>query len=159
MATKKAAESTLYHLSPKGFWKKFREFSTNFVPLPPLTSSSQATLSSSTQKFPLVSPWQISIVGPHQPLVRKSTLPLPPKVLFFFFFCILFAHFSFRSFRPCRESILETRCSTCISTALRRHSVRTLFLANRTFFASSSVCLHQRLSYPSAYAPLQRSAC
>ncbi|PPQ98604.1 hypothetical protein CVT24_003937 [Panaeolus cyanescens] len=25
MATKKAAESTLYHLSPKGFWKKFRE--------------------------------------------------------------------------------------------------------------------------------------
>ncbi|PPQ67318.1 hypothetical protein CVT25_005902 [Psilocybe cyanescens] len=24
-ATKKAAESTLYHLSPKGFWKKFRE--------------------------------------------------------------------------------------------------------------------------------------
>jgi hypothetical protein len=24
MATKKAAESTLYHLSPKGFWKKFR---------------------------------------------------------------------------------------------------------------------------------------
>ncbi|KAF8893369.1 NUZM, NADH-ubiquinone oxidoreductase 21.3 kDa subunit [Infundibulicybe gibba] len=25
MASKKAAESTLYHLSPKGFWKKFRE--------------------------------------------------------------------------------------------------------------------------------------
>jgi len=25
MATKKAAESTLYHLSPKGFWKKFRD--------------------------------------------------------------------------------------------------------------------------------------
>jgi len=25
MATKKAAESTLYHLSPKGFWKTFRE--------------------------------------------------------------------------------------------------------------------------------------
>ncbi|KAF9452372.1 21 kDa subunit of NADH dehydrogenase [Macrolepiota fuliginosa MF-IS2] len=25
MATKKAAESTLYHLSPKGFWKKIRE--------------------------------------------------------------------------------------------------------------------------------------
>ncbi|KAK7057199.1 NUZM, NADH-ubiquinone oxidoreductase 21.3 kDa subunit [Favolaschia claudopus] len=25
MATKKAAESTLYHLSPRGFWKKFRE--------------------------------------------------------------------------------------------------------------------------------------
>ncbi|KAF8629661.1 hypothetical protein AX17_005600 [Amanita inopinata Kibby_2008] len=25
MATKKLAESTLYHLSPKGFWKKFRE--------------------------------------------------------------------------------------------------------------------------------------
>ncbi|XP_006461073.1 NUZM NADH-ubiquinone oxidoreductase [Agaricus bisporus var. bisporus H97] len=24
MATKKAAESTLYHLSPKGFWKNFR---------------------------------------------------------------------------------------------------------------------------------------
>ncbi|KAF9478607.1 21 kDa subunit of NADH dehydrogenase [Pholiota conissans] len=24
-ATKKAAESTLYHLSPKGFWKKFRD--------------------------------------------------------------------------------------------------------------------------------------
>ncbi|KAF8738062.1 hypothetical protein AX14_012038 [Amanita brunnescens Koide BX004] len=24
MATKKVAESTLYHLSPKGFWKKFR---------------------------------------------------------------------------------------------------------------------------------------
>ncbi|KAJ3517205.1 hypothetical protein NLJ89_g660 [Agrocybe chaxingu] len=24
-ATKRAAESTLYHLSPKGFWKKFRE--------------------------------------------------------------------------------------------------------------------------------------
>lgn len=26
MASKKAAESTLYHLSPQGFWKKFREF-------------------------------------------------------------------------------------------------------------------------------------
>lgn len=26
MATKKAAESTLYHLSPKGFWKKLRAF-------------------------------------------------------------------------------------------------------------------------------------
>ncbi|KAF7376138.1 21 kDa subunit of NADH dehydrogenase [Mycena sanguinolenta] len=25
MATKKAAESTLYHLSPRGFWKKFRD--------------------------------------------------------------------------------------------------------------------------------------
>ncbi|KJA19943.1 hypothetical protein HYPSUDRAFT_142961 [Hypholoma sublateritium FD-334 SS-4] len=25
MATKKAAESTLYHLSPKGFWKTFRD--------------------------------------------------------------------------------------------------------------------------------------
>ncbi|KAH9847142.1 NADH dehydrogenase 21 kDa subunit [Lenzites betulinus] len=25
MATRKAAESTLYHLSPKGFWKKFRD--------------------------------------------------------------------------------------------------------------------------------------
>ncbi|KAJ3777822.1 NUZM, NADH-ubiquinone oxidoreductase 21.3 kDa subunit [Lentinula raphanica] len=25
MATKKAADSTLYHLSPKGFWKKFRD--------------------------------------------------------------------------------------------------------------------------------------
>ncbi|KAJ6586914.1 NUZM, NADH-ubiquinone oxidoreductase 21.3 kDa subunit [Mycena vulgaris] len=25
MATKKAADSTLYHLSPRGFWKKFRE--------------------------------------------------------------------------------------------------------------------------------------
>lgn len=25
MATKKVAESTLYHLSPKGFWKKFRQ--------------------------------------------------------------------------------------------------------------------------------------
>ncbi|KAF9222502.1 NUZM, NADH-ubiquinone oxidoreductase 21.3 kDa subunit [Gyrodon lividus] len=25
MATKKAAESTLYHVHPKGFWKKFRE--------------------------------------------------------------------------------------------------------------------------------------
>ncbi|KIM40156.1 hypothetical protein M413DRAFT_446313 [Hebeloma cylindrosporum] len=25
MATKKVAESTLYHLSPKGFWKKFRD--------------------------------------------------------------------------------------------------------------------------------------
>ncbi|PFH51474.1 hypothetical protein AMATHDRAFT_58838 [Amanita thiersii Skay4041] len=25
MAIKKAADSTLYHLSPKGFWKKFRE--------------------------------------------------------------------------------------------------------------------------------------
>ncbi|KAJ7680312.1 NUZM, NADH-ubiquinone oxidoreductase 21.3 kDa subunit [Mycena polygramma] len=25
MATKKAAESTLYHLAPRGFWKKFRE--------------------------------------------------------------------------------------------------------------------------------------
>ncbi|PAV18985.1 NADH-ubiquinone oxidoreductase kDa subunit [Pyrrhoderma noxium] len=25
MATKKAAEHTLYHLSPKGFWKKFRD--------------------------------------------------------------------------------------------------------------------------------------
>ncbi|KAG6837704.1 hypothetical protein H0H93_003506 [Arthromyces matolae] len=25
MATKKAAESTLYHLSPQGFWKKFRD--------------------------------------------------------------------------------------------------------------------------------------
>ncbi|KAF8161069.1 NADH dehydrogenase 21 kDa subunit [Crassisporium funariophilum] len=25
MASKKVAESTLYHLSPKGFWKKFRE--------------------------------------------------------------------------------------------------------------------------------------
>ncbi|KAF9461271.1 NADH dehydrogenase 21 kDa subunit [Collybia nuda] len=25
MASKKAAESTLYHLSPQGFWKKFRE--------------------------------------------------------------------------------------------------------------------------------------
>ncbi|KAF7361906.1 NUZM, NADH-ubiquinone oxidoreductase 21.3 kDa subunit [Mycena venus] len=25
MATKKAAESTLYHLSPRGFWKKFRK--------------------------------------------------------------------------------------------------------------------------------------
>ncbi len=24
MATRKAAESTLYHLSPRGFWKKFR---------------------------------------------------------------------------------------------------------------------------------------
>jgi hypothetical protein len=24
MATKKAADATLYHLSPKGFWKKFR---------------------------------------------------------------------------------------------------------------------------------------
>ena len=25
MATKKAADHTLYHLSPKGFWKKFRD--------------------------------------------------------------------------------------------------------------------------------------
>jgi len=25
MATKKAADATLYHLSPKGFWKKFRQ--------------------------------------------------------------------------------------------------------------------------------------
>ncbi|KAJ4497173.1 NUZM, NADH-ubiquinone oxidoreductase 21.3 kDa subunit [Lentinula lateritia] len=25
MATKKAADSTLYHLSPKGFWKRFRD--------------------------------------------------------------------------------------------------------------------------------------
>uniref|UniRef100_A0A0W0F5I8 Putative NUZM NADH-ubiquinone oxidoreductase n=1 Tax=Moniliophthora roreri TaxID=221103 RepID=A0A0W0F5I8_MONRR len=25
MASKKAAESTLYHLAPKGFWKKFRD--------------------------------------------------------------------------------------------------------------------------------------
>jgi hypothetical protein len=25
MATRKAADHTLYHLSPKGFWKKFRE--------------------------------------------------------------------------------------------------------------------------------------
>ncbi|TFL04727.1 NUZM, NADH-ubiquinone oxidoreductase 21.3 kDa subunit [Pterulicium gracile] len=25
MATRKAAESTLYHLKPKGFWKKFRD--------------------------------------------------------------------------------------------------------------------------------------
>lgn len=25
MATKKAADSTLYHLAPKGFWKKFRD--------------------------------------------------------------------------------------------------------------------------------------
>ncbi|KAF8345815.1 21 kDa subunit of NADH dehydrogenase [Amanita rubescens] len=30
MATKKAADATLYHLSPKGFWKKFRDaFSAN----------------------------------------------------------------------------------------------------------------------------------
>lgn len=26
MATRKAAESTLYHLSPRGFWKKFRAY-------------------------------------------------------------------------------------------------------------------------------------
>lgn len=26
MATRKAAESTLYHVHPKGFWKKFRAF-------------------------------------------------------------------------------------------------------------------------------------
>ncbi len=26
MASRKAADHTLYHLSPKGFWKKFREF-------------------------------------------------------------------------------------------------------------------------------------
>ena len=26
MATRKVADHTLYHLSPKGFWKKFREF-------------------------------------------------------------------------------------------------------------------------------------
>ena len=25
MATRKVADHTLYHLSPKGFWKKFRE--------------------------------------------------------------------------------------------------------------------------------------
>lgn len=31
MATRKAAESTLYHLSPKGFWKKFRSYSPSFA--------------------------------------------------------------------------------------------------------------------------------
>ena len=31
MATKKAAESTLYHLSPQGFWKKFRKSIYRFV--------------------------------------------------------------------------------------------------------------------------------
>ena len=28
MATRKAAESTLYHVHPKGFWKKFRAYKT-----------------------------------------------------------------------------------------------------------------------------------
>ncbi|KIY64155.1 NADH dehydrogenase 21 kDa subunit [Cylindrobasidium torrendii FP15055 ss-10] len=35
MATKKAAESTLYHLSPKGFWKKFTD---NVVVNPEISS-------------------------------------------------------------------------------------------------------------------------
>ena len=26
MASRKVADHTLYHLSPKGFWKKFREY-------------------------------------------------------------------------------------------------------------------------------------
>ena len=30
MATRKAADHTLYHLSPKGFWKKFRAWSCSF---------------------------------------------------------------------------------------------------------------------------------
>ncbi len=37
MATKKAAESTLYHLSPKGFWKKFRACCFANISYPPLT--------------------------------------------------------------------------------------------------------------------------
>lgn len=31
MATKRVADHTLYHLSPKGFWKKFSEFIPAFL--------------------------------------------------------------------------------------------------------------------------------
>lgn len=31
MATRKAAESTLYHVHPKGFWKKFRALQTHVL--------------------------------------------------------------------------------------------------------------------------------
>ena len=40
MATKKAAESTLYHLSPKGFWKKFRACCFANISYSPLTTTS-----------------------------------------------------------------------------------------------------------------------
>jgi hypothetical protein len=43
-AAKKAAESTLYHVHPKGFWKKFRELLHFFWPVECLNAFYQATL-------------------------------------------------------------------------------------------------------------------
>jgi hypothetical protein len=58
MSARKAAESTLYHLSPKGFWKKFRMnlLLYLFEPFAADITFNQAMSSPSTLKYPAVFP-------------------------------------------------------------------------------------------------------
>jgi hypothetical protein len=140
MATRKAADHTLYHLSPKGFWKKFRgcfpepsSVRLDVVANVSLNRRCGRRRSSDIQRPPSPSfkpaaPSRFSTGEVFHPgLQRFVVVILHTHGAFFLVAFFLTQHmrptFSVRSGA---KPVLETGRPPRLSTALRRHAIRAL---------------------------------